>query len=169
MNKMLNPVNDDGNPIDLVEDLASANTWRYNRVSDNDLQITIPSKWSELTMFVTWQDEFSALLIACQISSLQTPSELELAMSDLLQDINQKLWLGHFDLSEERKTPTFRYTCLMRHMDAVACLGNIEDVFDVTLDEIERFYPAIQMICAGQVHHNRETLSTAMLQPIGEA
>jgi hypothetical protein len=80
--------------------------------------------------------------------------------------INEKLWLGHFDLCSEDLVPMFRHTMLMRGGNA--SIEPLEDLVDIALNECERYFPAFQFVLWGG-KSPREALNAAMLDPVGEA
>jgi hypothetical protein len=80
--------------------------------------------------------------------------------------INEKLWLGHFDLCSEDLVPMFRHTMLMRGGNP--SIEPLEDLVDIALNECERFFPAFQFVLWGG-KSPREALDAAMLEPVGEA
>jgi len=81
--------------------------------------------------------------------------------------INEKLWLGHFDLDPDEGTPTFRHTTLLRGIKG-ASTEQMEDLVDIALVEVERFYPAFQFVIWGGKPVD-EAISAAILDTVAEA
>ena len=80
---------------------------------------------------------------------------------------NERLWLGHFDLSAEDNSPAFRHAVLLRGVMA-ASAEQVEDLVDIALSECERFYPAFQLVLWGG-KKPAEAMAAAMIDPVGEA
>ncbi|HEX5319666.1 MAG TPA: YbjN domain-containing protein, partial [Stellaceae bacterium] len=86
---------------------------------------------------------------------------------ELLSLANEKLWLGHFDLSAGDNLPAFRHAVLLRGV-AAPTPEQIEDLVEIAVAECERFYPAFQLVIWGG-KPAEEAMATAMIDPIGEA
>jgi len=98
---------------------------------------------------------------------LRVPQEKRLAVHDLLAQVNDKLWMGHFALWHDDGVPLFRHTVLLRGL-ASASAEQIEDLVETALTECDRFYPAFQfVIWAGKPAD--EAMAAAMVDPVGEA
>ena len=89
------------------------------------------------------------------------------AVYELLALANEKLWLGHFDLSTEDNSPSYRHALLLRGVGAGSA-EQIEDLVDIALSECERFYPAFQLVLWGGKRAG-EAIAAAMIDPVGEA
>src|SRR4051812_32457595 len=99
------------NPVDMVEELAESKGWEFSRHDDCIIDIILPGQKTKFNVCLEWQEEFSALLVACSLPIEISPANYEMAVQ-ALDKINQNLWLGHFDLSNQDKFPTFRHTML---------------------------------------------------------
>jgi hypothetical protein len=81
--------------------------------------------------------------------------------------VNEKMWLGHFDLWSEDGLPIFRHAMLLRGTQG-ATAEQIEDLVNVALSESERFYPAFQFVIWGG-KPPEEAVAAALIDPVGEA
>ncbi len=63
----------------------------------------------------------------------------------LLKNINERLWLGHFDIPDDTRTPVFRYTCLFRGTQTSG-IEHVEAMDDIALAECERFHNAYALL-----------------------
>jgi len=158
---------DDNNPMDMVEDLATAKGWAFSRPDDVLLSLTLPGQKTQLDVHMEWQEEFSALLIACSLPMEISEARYEMA-AQALEKINQNLWLGHFDLSNRGKYPTFRHTLLLRMIPTGMAVDIIADVFEIAMAECNRFYTTFQLAQAGDVRLH-DDLDAAVFETIGEA
>lgn len=153
------------NPIDLLEELVSANEWRFDRTNDGEMVVEIGGNWCDYRMYFSWQEDLAAVYFSC-LFDVRIPAQKRPQAADLVALINEKLWLGHFDLCSEDLVPMFRHTMLMR--GGFASIEPLEDLVDIALNECERFFPAFQFVLWGG-KSPREALDAAMLDPVGEA
>ena len=85
----------------------------------------------------------------------------------LLAMVNEKLWLGHFDLWSEDGLPLFRHAMPLRGTPG-ASAEQLEDLVAVALRECEQFYPAFQFVVWGG-KNPAEAVAAAVIDPVGEA
>ncbi|MGC2523692.1 MAG: YbjN domain-containing protein [Stellaceae bacterium] len=155
-----------GNPIDLVEEIVSANEWAHDRASEEELVVEISGRWCDYRLYFVWQEEICAMHFSCGFD-MKVPKGRRAAVYELLALANEKLWLGHFDLSTEDNSPSFRHALLLRGVGAGSA-EQIEDLVDIALSECERFYPAFQLVLWGGKRPG-EAMAAAMIDPVGEA
>lgn len=153
------------NPIDLVEELVRANDWRHDRASDEEMIIEIPGRWCEYRLVFLWQVEMSALHFSCGFE-MKVPRGRRPAACELLATVNERLWLGHFDLAVDDDMPAFRHGVLLRGASG-ASAEQIEDLVEIALSECERFYPAFQFVLRDGKNAD-EAITAAMIDPAGE-
>jgi hypothetical protein len=154
------------NPLDVLEELVDANEWRFDRNSAEEMVVELSGRWSDYRLFFMWQEDLSAISFSCLID-LRVPAHRRAAFLELLGGVNEKLWLGHFDLSAEEPVPIFRHTVLLRGVGGVA-VEQLEDLVDIAISECERFYPAFQFLLWGGKTPD-EAVAAAMLETVGEA
>ena len=154
------------NPIDLVEEIVLANEWPHDRSSDEEMVVEISGRWCDYRLLFLWQREISALHFSCAFE-MKVPRARRAAVYELLVAVNERLWLGHFDLSADDNSPAFRQGVLLRGA-AGASVEQIEDLVDISVSECERFYPAFQLVVWGG-KSAEEAIAAAMIDPVGEA
>lgn len=154
------------NPVDLMEQIAGAHGWLFERTSDHDIAVEVRGHWCDYRIFATWHDTARALLFACAFD-MRVPSTRRRDIGDLLMRINEKLLIGHFDIWTDDGMPVFRHAVLLRGMSG-ARVEQIEDVVDIALAECERFYPAVQFVLWGG-KSPAEAIEAAILETVGEA
>ena len=154
------------NPIDLVEEIVQANEWAHDRASDEEMMVEIAGRWCAYRLLFVWQREINALHFTCSFE-MKVPKPRRPAVYELLAAVNERMWLGHFDLAAGETSPAFRYAVLLRGI-GTASAEQVEDLVDVALSECERFYPAFQLVIWGG-KPPEEAMAMAMIDPIGEA
>lgn len=154
------------NPIDLVEEMVLSHEWPHDRASDEEIVVEIAGRWCDYRLFFVWQEEISAMHFSCSFD-MKVPKPRRASVYELLAFINEKLWLGHFDLAAEDSSPAFRHALLLRGGYG-ASTEQVEDLVEIALSECERFYPAFQFVIWGG-KSAEDAMTAAMIDPIGEA
>lgn len=159
--------NEDNNPLDMIEEVVQARGWKFERGDNDYLTVEMPGQKFTYDICMEWQEEFSSLLFACSIPVEISTQHLESA-ARTLEQINQNLWLGHFDLSNQGKFPTFRHTFLLRMIPTGLAVDIVNDVFDLAIAECNRFATTFQLVQAGDVRL-QDNISAAVFETVGEA
>ena len=154
------------NPLDLLEEIVGANDWAFDRASIDELAVEISGRWCDYRLYFLWQEDLGALHFSCLLES-RVPVEKRREVSLLLALLNEKMWLGHFDLSSDDGTPMFRHTLLVRGAGGVS-VEQMEDLVEVALGESERFFPAFQFVIWGG-KSAEEAVAASLLDVQGEA
>jgi hypothetical protein len=158
---------DDANPLDLVEDFFESKGWTITRSEDDLMVATVPGAKAKYEISMEWQEEFSALLFACTMPVEIGLNQIE-AAARTLEQVNQNLWLGHFDLSAKNKHPTFRHTFLFRMIPSGLAVDIVQDVVEIAMAECNRFYSTFLLVQAGDIRL-ADNLHAATFETIGEA
>jgi hypothetical protein len=154
------------NPLDILEELVSANEWRFDRTADEEMVVELPGRWCEFRMFFVWQEDLEAMYFSCAFD-LRIPAHKRAAVAELLALVNEKLWLGHFDVCSDELVPMFRHTLLLRGVGGITP-EQLEDLVDIATTECERFYPAFQFLLWGGRRPD-QAVEAALLDTVGEA
>jgi hypothetical protein len=154
------------NPLDLIEQIVLAHDWPFDRTSDREIAAEITGRWCDYRLYFSWREDVNALHFTCAYD-VRIPTERHSDIHGLLALINEKLWLGHFDLWGEEGMPLFRHSLLLRGTSGLA-VEQMEDLVDIAVAECERFYPSFQyVVWAGKTP--QEALAAAILETVGEA
>lgn len=153
-------------PLDLMEQIASAQDWIFERTSDQNIAVEVRGHWCDYRLFGTWHEDMGALLFACAFD-VRVPESKRRDVADLMLCINEKMVVGHFDVWSEDGLPVFRHAVLLRGTTG-ASVEQIEDMVDIALAECERYYPAIQFVLWGG-KSPAEAIEAAILETVGEA
>ncbi|CAA7624517.1 conserved hypothetical protein [Candidatus Terasakiella magnetica] len=154
------------NPVDMVEQIVSANDWAFDRRNDEELAAEVPGKWCNYSLYFAWREDMGALHFTCAFD-MKVPEAKRGAICDLLAIINEKLWIGHFGLWEDEGVPMFRHTSLLRGGIEVSS-EQVEDLVDIAISEAERFYPAFQFVIWGG-KSAKDAVASSMLETAGQA
>lgn len=155
-----------GNPIDLLEELVSANDWVFDRPSEVELAIQVQGHWVDYQLWSVWDEATKAMYFACHFD-FRVPSGKRREAQELVALFNEKLWLGHFDYTADDGSVLFRHTIPLRGTQGIS-VEQLEDLVDAAVSECERFYPALQLVVWGG-QPSAEALAAAMMETLGEA
>ncbi|HET6182762.1 MAG TPA: YbjN domain-containing protein [Acetobacteraceae bacterium] len=154
------------NPLDVLEQIITANDWAFERRSDSEMAAEAPGRWCDYGMFFSWSHEISAMHFTCAFE-MKVPAKRRAALYELLARANERLWIGHFALDADDGIPVFRHAVLLRGAQG-ASAESLEDLMDIAITECERFYPAFQFVLWGG-KTPEAALEAAMLECVGEA
>ena len=154
------------NPLDVVERLASGNDWSFDRAADDEITISIAGRWTDYHVSFTWMSEIEALHLACAFD-LKVPERRREEVRQLASQVNERLWVGHFDMWAKDGLVMFRHALVLA--GGVQASGKqCEAMLEAALDTCERYYQAFQFVVwAGKAA--REALDAAMFDTLGEA
>ncbi len=156
----------DQHPLDMVERFVVANAWACERLAENEIAVEIEGRWCSYRMWFGWEGELDALMLSCAFD-LKVPKERLSEVYRLLAYVNERLWVGHFDIFSEESVPTFRHALLLGGHD-MPTDEQLADLIDITVSESERFYPAFQYVIDGG-NSAEDAVRAAIIDPVGEA
>jgi hypothetical protein len=154
------------NPLDVMEQIVSANEWAFDRRNDSEMAAEAPGKWCDYGLYFSWSQEISAMHFTCAFD-LKVPEKRRGALYELLALANERLWIGHFGMDCDDGMPVFRHSVLLRGTQG-ASAESLEDMIDIAITECERFFPAFQFVLWGGKNAT-EAMEAAMLECAGEA
>jgi hypothetical protein len=152
-------------PIDLVEQLATTQDWAYERAADDELTMTVSGTWSDYHVSINWRHDLEALHVASAFDCKVPEARLN-EIYRLIAQINEQLWIGHFDLWLHEGLLMYRHGLLLN--GNVATPRQCEALIQSALEACERYYQAFQyVVWAGK--EAKEALTSAMFETEGQA
>jgi hypothetical protein len=153
------------NPVDVMERVAHAHDWACERSSDDELTLIVAGTWTDYHVSLNWRDDLETLHLACAFD-FKVPDNRLNEIYRLIAQINEQLWLGHFDLWTQEGLIMYRHGLMLN--DAVATTRQCEALLKAALEACERYYQAYQFVVwAGK--ESREALVSTMFQTEGQA
>jgi hypothetical protein len=153
-------------PLDLAELVFLERDWSFDRASDGELIAETNGSWCKYHVWFTWQEDCGGLTLSCSMES-KFPRAMLFKVHSLLAMANEKIWLGHFDISTEECTIVFRHSMLLRD-GAGTTAEHLQEVLDIAVAECERFYPAFQSVIWGDKSPS-DAIKFALFETVGEA
>ena len=154
------------NPIDVVEDVIYQKKWNFSRADDHELVAEISSQFCEYRLYFTWSEHIRAMSFTVTFDIRFPETKFDKAY-ELLGLINEKLWIGHFDITNKNGIPAYRHTVLSSS-DSDFLHKKLEDLVDIGIYECEKYYPAFQLV----LFENTEpllALNLSTFETIGQA
>ena len=154
------------NPIDVVEDVIRAKKWTFSRADEYELVAEIASQWCQYRLYFTWSEEIKAISFTITFD-LKFPNYKTKQAHELLALINEKLWIGHFDITSINGIPAYRHTVLSLPENEMLH-HQLEDLVDIAIYECEKYYPAFQLVLFDDSEPSK-ALSLSTFETIGRA
>ena len=85
------------NPLDLIEQVISAHEWPFDRYNPDEMNVGVEGSWTRYHLWFAWRYERQALQFSCAFD-FKVPRDKLLDTHSLLAAMNEKLWLGHFEV-----------------------------------------------------------------------
>ena len=153
------------NPVDLVEQISHSNDWNYERQADDELTMVVQGAWSDYHLSLNWRDDLETLHVACAFE-FKVPKARLNEVYRLIANINEQLWIGHFDVWTQEGLIMFRHGLLLN--EATATAAQCDALIKASLEPCERYYQAFQFVVwAGKP--SRDALASTMFETEGHA
>ena len=160
--------NDDGAPIEILEQYFEARGWTCERSGDGEIFASAPGSWTQYELRGVWRAEDQVLQFLT-FPDIKVPAEKKAAIYEALGLINEQLWLGHFELWSAPGLIVFRHAVLLDSVNNEGLsIEQAETVAETALEECERFYPVFQFVLWGGKSPG-EAISAALIETAGEA
>ncbi len=153
------------NPLDVAEQLILDREWLCDRPVDEELVAEVQSGWCNYRIWFTWQADLGVVIFSCAFDTKIPPKARE-KIYQLLAAVNEKLWLGHFDLGSQDGMIMYRHALLTR--GGAVKPEQMEDLLDIAITECNRFFPAFQSVLWGG-NTQEDALAIALMDTVGEA
>ncbi|MEL6226266.1 MAG: YbjN domain-containing protein [Pseudomonadota bacterium] len=153
------------NPVDLVEHLAHQHDWSVERASEDELTLLIAGEWTDYHVSVNWRGDIETVHVASAFD-FKVPEFRQAEIYRLLAQINEQLWLGHFDFWADDGLLMYRHGMPLAGSDL--SVQQCEALLSGALESCERYYQAFQFVVwAGK--GSREALVSTMFNTEGQA
>lgn len=154
-------------PLDSVENVLADNNWVFNRTNKDELTVEVAGSVFNYRLCFIWQDYVNALQLICQYDCDIAPERSSEAAQTVMQ-VNRSTWMGHFELTENKNTPCFRYMCLLHDRNGDNIYTHVEDIINICFAQCERYQNVFQLLSSEQ-QMNMQMLSLAMMETAGES
>ncbi|MBF0401569.1 MAG: YbjN domain-containing protein [Magnetococcales bacterium] len=153
------------NPVGLIEEYVINQDWNSERSNEHELWAELPSQWGNQRLWVVYHEETGFLQFNCYLN-LKIPARQLPSAAQTITLMNERVWLGHFEIWSEEHVPVFRIVLPLRNTTLHE--AQLEDVISAIQEETERFFPAIQWVVWGG-KTPEEAIAAAIVETEGEA
>lgn len=155
------------NPIDIVENIFSTQSYELERRNLNEVVIEVQGKWNNMLLFFAWEANMQCLHLSC-LMDIESTIEDRSKIFELLAMVNEELWVGHFSYWAEQKMPVFKHSILLNSDEGEVFESKISQVIDIAIKECERMYPIFKVVLTKGMPP-QQALYPMMMETIGQA
>ena len=151
------------NIIDIAEQTFEKLDYKYSRVDENELAVSLSPEYS-LSVFL--KPEYDILHFSNDLD-LICPEDRIAVIEDSIVKANERIWLGHFDLISIDNRIVFSLSFPFAH-SFLFDEDSFESLVDLILEESDRFYHYFKMVLSDQQVPNF-SIGTLFQEAVGEA
>ena len=117
-------------------------------------------------LYFSWSEQVKAINFTVTFD-IKFPESKSKTAYELLALINEKLWIGHFDITSKNGIPAYRHTVLKPYGNEIL-YNQLEDLVDIGIYECEKYYPAFHIILF-EDNNPQEALKLSLIDTVGRA
>ena len=152
-------------PLDVVEHVLQAENLQFDRTEEGDLAFSLSGDWKDYELWFAWRPEADCLQL-CLSVDLQVSTKQRAAAFELAAIVNQRVWLGHFEVWDDGEV-VFRHAMSLMTGERPS-LAQAAAMIDVAMEAADRFYPAFEFMTKGG-KSPAEAIAACMFDTVGEA
>ena len=153
-------------PLDVVELVLSAENLTFERTEDGDLAFALAGAWKDYELWFAWRPEADCLQL-CLSVDLRATRAARLGAYDLINLINQRCWLGHFEIWPEDGEVVFRHALALPEGERPS-MAQAASMIDAAMEAADRFYPAFDFLIRGG-KSPEDAMAACMFETVGHA
>lgn len=153
-------------PLAVIEAVAFQSEMNAERVDATELHVNLGGMWRDIAVWFAWREDMRVLQMGAPLE-LKVPAEKHDEICRLLARINERVWLGHFDLWSDDQGIVYRNGTVLSEMadfDEVQA----EILLRGASEAFERFYPAFNYVIWGG-KTAEEALEASLFEVVGTA
>lgn len=152
-------------PLDVVEHVLTAENLQFDRTEDGDLAFSLAGDWKDYELWFAWRPEADCLQLCLSIDH-KILAEQRPAAHELVAVVNQRLWLGHFEVWDDGEI-IFRHAMALMTGERPT-LAQAAAMIDIAVEAADRFYPAFDFLVRGS-KTPADAIAACMFETVGEA
>ncbi len=134
-------------PLASLETAAEGLGFDMDRVADTELHVMLPGVWRDIGLWFTWRSELMTLQMGAPID-LKAPVGRLCEAGHLVTMVNERLWIGHFDLWADDHSIVYRNAVILPE-SGVLERSQGESLIAAASEAVDRFYPAFNFLIWG--------------------
>jgi hypothetical protein len=153
-------------PLDVVERVLAAENLAFDRTDDGDLAFALTGDWKDFELWFAWRPEADCLQL-CLSVDLKAGKALREAATGLVNLINQRVWLGHFEVWADDGEIVFRHALSLPDGERPS-MAQTASMIDAAMEAADRFYPAFDFLISGG-KSPEDAMAACMFETVGHA
>lgn len=153
-------------PLDVVENVLTAENLPFDRTDEGDLAFALAGDWKDYELWFAWRPEGDCLQLSCSLD-LQVKKSRRGHAYELASLINQRVWMGHFEVWAEDGEIVFRHAMALPHGERPT-LAQAASMIDSAVEAVDRFYPAFDFMVRG-AKSPTEAIDACLFDTVGTA
>jgi len=159
-------VNNNFNPLDLIEDVIVSNDWSYNRTDNDTLYVEVGGEWCDYQLTLAWSPDCNLLQYTWTYNIKVSNKKYNLIYS-LLNKINLNLSTGHFELWADDGWIMYRNSLINFDYSSITP-EMIDYILSSSLSDCDKYYPTFQFLLWGN-KTPKQAIAASLLETHGEA
>ncbi|XBQ15054.1 MAG: YbjN domain-containing protein [Oceanicaulis sp.] len=152
-------------PLESVEQAVIGEQYPYER-DELELHLAAPGAWRDHQIWFAYRPELDVIHV-CASLELKAPDNRFKDVCELVARLNERLWLGHFDVWADDGSIIFRHALTLPEAEGVS-VSQAAALIAAAKEAGERLYPAFHyLLWSGK--SAAEAVSAAMFDTVGEA
>ena len=153
-------------PLDVVEHVLTAENLEFDRTEDGDLAFALTGDWKDYELWFAWRPEADCLQL-CLSVDIKAGKDLRDSAHALINLINQRVWLGHFEVWADDGEIVFRHAMALPDGERPS-MAQTASMIDAAMEAADRFYPAFDFLITGG-KTPEEAMAACMFETVGHA
>jgi hypothetical protein len=153
-------------PLDVVEHVLLAENLAFDRTDDGGLAFALTGDWKDYELWFAWRAE-AACLQLCLSLDMRVDAKAKPGVFELLSMVNQRVWLGHFEVWAEDGEILFRHALPLPEGERPT-LAQAAAMIDAAVEAADRFYPAFDFLLTG-AKSPAEAMKACLFETAGTA
>ena len=140
---------DENDPLEIAETLAQIHDWEFNRIGEDHVAIVIEGLWRHYFLSLSKSNLGGGLMKLVCTFELTSRDKNKYKLYEVLNLVNQEIWMGSFSYCQEKELIIFRYGITLTDLFGFTH-QQVSDLLDRTFELCERYYPVFQMVYSGK-------------------
>jgi hypothetical protein len=153
-------------PLEVVERVLNAENLSFDRTDEGDLAFALTGDWKDYELWFAWRPEADCLQL-CLALDMRALKPQRLAACELTSLVNQRIWLGHFEVWSDDGEVVFRHALGLPHGERPT-LAQAASMIDAAVEAADRFYPAFDFLLSGGKSPD-EAMAACLFETVGQA
>jgi hypothetical protein len=153
-------------PLEVVERVLSAENLSFERTDDGDLAFALSGDWKDYELWFAWRPEADCLQLCLSID-MRAAADCRSSAHALINLINQRVWLGHFEVWAEEGEVVFRHAMSLPDAERPS-MAQTASMIDAAVEAADRFYPAFDFLINGG-KTPQDAMTACMFETAGQA